>query len=305
MKGFAKTLFKNSNTLIVPIDKLSNYLFAADITAIESIVEDKRLDIISPVRVIFPSDENGVANLTPFDKMILNVLLSVQDAGNEYISYFKLYRLLGGGKMLFNNANKMCKALDRTLWKLRCTDLTVTMTDIVSKRKKYAQKLNVPYNDEKNKKEVTIRGVVLPNEVMTTSINGKITDSTIHFLGESVIFRVADLKDQFARTDLNLLSVPIKTTQNTITLTAYLLERILKIKGSNAESKKHVTKLAKAISFDTLFRQCGLPADTRDQRQTVRRNTEKILDHFKEQNFIADYLISPSDNGDFSIEIAF
>lgn len=302
----SNTIFKNFDHLVVPIDKLSNYLFSADVDNITNIIEDKRLNINSPVKLIIPTDENGKkATISPFEKLVLNVLLSAQDAGNEYISYFKLYRLLGGGEMLFKNATKMHKAIDKALWKLRCTDLTIAMTDIVGKRKKYAAKCNAPYNNPQDKKDITFRGVLLPNEVVTVNINGKPSESVIHFLGKSVVLRVADLKDQIARASLTLLSIPIRTTENTLTLTGYLLERILKIKGSNDENKKHVTRLDSSISFNTLFRECGIPSDTKKQRWDARNNVSKILDFFKEQGFIDNYAISKNLDGDFSIKIVF
>ena len=302
MTDTPQTIFKNFDSLIVPIDKLSNYLFAADVKNIDNIIEDKRLKILSPVKIIFPKDENGDANLTPFEKLILNVLLSVQNAGNEYISYFKFFHLLGGGKNI-NNADRLKKLIDKALWKLRCTDLTINLTDIVGKRKKYAGKLNAPYN-KADKKNITWRGCLLPNEIVTASVNGKVTEGTIHLLGKSIILRVADLKDQVAHADLNLLAVPIRTTENTLTLTGYLLERILKIKGSNDESREHVTKLSNSISFGTLFRQCGISAEDKRQRYEIRQTIAKILSFFKEQKFISDYSLEKSTDGDFSIKIS-
>ena len=299
-------IFKNFDTLVAPIDKLSNYLFAANVDNITNIIEDKRLNINSPVKLIIPTDENGKkATITPFEKLVLNVLLSAQEAGNEYISYSKLFHLLGGGHALFKNATKMHKAIDKALWKLRCTDLTITMTDIVSARKKYAAKCNAPYNNKQDKKKITFRGVLLPNEVITLKINGKPSDSVIHFLGKSVILRVADLKDQIARASLTLLSIPIRTTENTLTLTGYLLERILKIKGSNDENKKHVTRLDNSISFSTLFKECGLNAEDKRQRYEIRQIVKKILDFFKNQDFIANYELIQTPDGDFSIKISF
>lgn len=300
-----QTIFKNFDSLVVPIDKLSNYLFAADVKNIDNIIEDKRLKILSPVKIIFPKDENGNnIILTPFEKLILNVLLSAQEVGNEFISYSKLFHLLGGGDKLFGNANKMNEVIDKALWKLRCTDLTVNLTDIVSKRKKYANKLNAPFNDT-NKRIIEWRGVLFPNEIVSTRINGKNSKSVIHFLGKSIILRIADLKDQVARADLNLLAVPIRTTENTLTLIGYLLERILKIKGSNDESRTHVTKLSNIISFETLFRQCGISAEDKRQRYKIRQTVTEILTFFKEQKFIADYSLDKSTDGDFSIKISF
>lgn len=305
MTDTPQTIFKNFDSLIVPIDKLSNYLFAADVKNIDNIIEDKRLKILSPVKIIFPKDENGNnIILTPFEKLILNVLLSAQEVGNEFISYSKLFHLLGGGDKLFGNANKMNEVIDKALWKLRCTDLTVNLTDIVSKRKKYANKLNAPFNDT-NKRIIEWRGVLFPNEIVSTRINGKNSKSVIHFLGKSIILRIADLKDQVARADLNLLAVPIRTTENTLTLIGYLLERILKIKGSNDESRTHVTKLSNIISFETLFRQCGISAEDKRQRYKIRQTATEILTFFKEQKFISDYSLDKSTDGDFSIKISF
>lgn len=303
-----QSIFKKFDSVTVTIDKLSNFLFAANVPTFDNIIEDKRLNILSPVKIIFPKDNTGQnINLNPFDKWVLNILLSAQNAGNEYISYFKLYQLLGGKGKSINRADDLKIAIDKALWKLRCTDLTIDLTNIAYAKKKYSQKLNITYNaKDTDRKKIVWRGVLLPHEVITASVNGKISDGVIHLLDNSIVLDVADFKNQIARADLILLSaVPIRSTENTITLTGYLIERILKIKGSNDENKKHVTRLKHSISFNTIFKECGLKSDDKRQRYEIRKNAEKILDFFKEQNFISDHEFIKTVDGDFSIEIIF
>lgn len=300
--------FKNFRDLIMPIDKFSNFLFVADVPIFDNVIEDKRLNILSPVKFIFPKDDNGKSvNLIPFDKWVLNVLLSAQHAGNEYISYFKLYQLLGGKGKSINRADSLKIAIDNALWKLRCTDVTIDLSDIAYAKKKYSQKLNLQFNSkDKDRTKIIWRGVLLPHEVITASVNGKIAEGVIHFLGNSIIFDVADFKDQITRADIALLSdVPIRATQNTISLAGYLLERTLKIKGSNDENKKHVTRLNHSISLQTVFNECGIPSETKKQRWDAKQNVKKILDFFKEQGFIDNYNFSQNPDGSFSIEIFF
>lgn len=83
------------------------------------------------------------------------------------------------------------------------------------------------------------------------------------------------------------------------------MERILKIKGSNDEHQKHITRLDNAISFYTIFKECGIEADTKKQRLDTRRNVAKILNFFKEQNFISDYEFVKNLDGNFSVRIFF
>lgn len=307
MQKIPQSKFKNFNDLIFPIDKFSNFLFAANVPTFDNLIEDKHLNIKSPVKIIFPKDNFGnIVNLTPTDKLILIVLISAQLAGNEYISYAQLFHLLGGGEN-YKNAKKIQNIIDNALWKFRCTDVTIDLTDISYARKKYSAKLKIPYNaKDKDRQKIVWRGVLLPNEVITASVNGIVTDGVIHFLGKSIIFDIADLKDQIARADLKLISsISIRTTETTLTLTGYLLERILKIKGSNDESQKHVTRLNNSISFNTIFKECGISAETRKQCWDARQNALKILDSFKAQNFISDYELIKTTDGDFSIEISF
>lgn len=289
--------------LIIPIDKLSNCIFRADLKNFGAIVEDKKSKIQSPVKMILPKGDDGKPiNLTPFEKTILIFLISAQADGNKHISYRKLFNLLGGSTNL-SHAKNFKAAIDTALWKLRCTDLTIDLSEIVAARKKYANKLNVPYNPKDgNIAKVVWRGVLFPNEVITATINGGKSESVIRFIDDSIILRVADFKDQIIRADLNLFDCDIRITVQTVTLIGYLFERILKIKGSLC--KDHVTKLENSISFETLTFQCGVPSSKKDQRQTLLRNVKKILDSFQANNLFKNYDVLKTSDG-LSIKIFF
>lgn len=124
-KNKISVTFKTFDSIIIPIDKLSTVLFEAESEALDAIIEDKKNNIESPVRILYPRDEDGKQIiLTPFEKHVLTVLISAQYVGNEYISYSKLFHLLGGGTD-FSRATELKKSLDTALYKLRCIDLTM------------------------------------------------------------------------------------------------------------------------------------------------------------------------------------
>jgi hypothetical protein len=174
------------------------------------------------------------------------------------------------------------------------------MSTIIGKRKKYAAKLNLPQN---YKGSVTFQGSLLPNEIITAKVNSNITNGVVHFLDSSILFDIADLKDQIARCDIKLLDVPIRNTEQTVTLKFYLLERILKIKGSNNENRKNVIKLHNTILLDTLYTNCGLSDDGKNRKSEYRQNISQILSYFKKFDFISEYEFVKDGDKFFGIKI--
>jgi hypothetical protein len=62
---------KKLETLLIPIDKLSDVLFDLEKQDAEEIIENRKLGITTPIIVTRPKDSNGKDIPTsPFDKLI-------------------------------------------------------------------------------------------------------------------------------------------------------------------------------------------------------------------------------------------
>lgn len=298
-----KTKLKKIKEFVVPIDKLSSVIFDTDKEGIEGIVENRHLDILTPFSLKLLKDNNGNdIPLDPIDKLIILVAISEQLAGNDVITFSRLFHDIGGGDKLTHAPVIQAVLIDR-ISKLRRTEISVDLTALLAKFKNYAETLGV--NPNPNGK-IILTGALLPSETITAVINGRIIEGAIHFLSSPVIFTIASMKNQIARFNPNLLDVPIKTTEQTLKLKFYLLERILKIKGSNDPKRnKRVRKLNNSILFETIYRQCGLSDAEEWQKQDARKNIVQILDHFVSQNFIKNYEIVKQDATFYSISIIF
>lgn len=302
-----KFQLQKTENIISPTDKLSCLIFNAEIEDkedTEAIIEDRGAGVESPVKIIFPKDSAGNdVVLTPFDGAILWAAISEQVAGNEVTTYSRIFHILGGGRDL-RDATKLKAAIADSLRKLRHIDLSVDLTALIKHFKKYRQNAaDLGFNVNA---KIVVEGALLPNQIITATVNGVTTEGVVKFLGDSPLLTVAEIKKQFAEFKPTLLAAPVRCTAQTITIKGYLVARILKIKGSHAENRnKRVRKLNKTILFDTLFSQCGLDSDSKWQRQEYRKTITEILNHFIEEHFIKSYNFTKKDGKFYSIEIDF
>ena len=243
-------------------------------------------------------------NLNQFDKAILQSAISEMLAGNEYTTPAILYKNLGGS---CSNSlpDEMKNLILLSLEKLSHLRAVIDFSRINAKRKYI----------EVNK----FNGFLLPSEFITATISGQKSES-IHFLGDSVLLKVAEEEKQFLTIDADLLQVPrLRNTELVIKLKTYLLERVATIKGSHGKYKKHlagktsegkyffksVKPLSNKILFDSLFVQCGLSDATKWKSQDIRKAIEKTLNHFKDKNFITEWKLTKKNNEYDGVQIDF
>lgn len=289
--------------LIMPIDKLSNVIVGIDSDEIEGILENRKSNVETSVTLTLPRDRNGNdIPINPTDKLIILACLSEKAAGNDIITLGRLFHDIGGGRDLVD-APKIKAAIIDSIRRLRITNLKVDLTDLIEQYPKYAESLG----QKKNKNgRVILEGALIPSENITVEVNGKIAESAIHIIGTPILWRIAKMKNQLAHCEQELLNVPIRTTEQTLMLKGYLLERILKIKGSNDPKRnKRVRKLSNVILFNTIYQKCNL--DGNDTRRTTeyRKTITQILNHFITRNFITDYKFIKKNGKFYSIEVFF
>ena len=297
---------KKLETLLIPIDKLSDVLFDLEKQDAEEIIENRKLGITTPIIVTRPKDSNGNDIPTnPFDKLIFWIALSEQNAGNSCVSHTRIFHSLGGGEH-FNNAYNVKVAIVNSLRKLRLTNLQADLTALTSRSKSYRKELEDLLDTEFDGKQVVLEDSLLPTKSVSASINGKISDGVISFHDVSIILHIAEMKKQLVHCDPILLDVPnLRCTVQTITLKGYLLERVLKIKGSLSSSRKRVQKLNNIILFDSIFSKCGLADEGRNRKAEFRAIISKILAHFTAHNLITSFEFVKKDGKFYSIKIDF
>lgn len=302
-KANAKIQLKSIQEIIVLIDKLSTLIFDDETNCNESltaVIENRHSDIKTPVTLNLLKDSNGNdIPLNQLDKLILTAAISEQAAGNDVVTFGRLFHTIGGKRL--DKAKNIQAAIDDSISKLRRTEIIADVTALTNKYKRYAATLDAAPNVEG---KIILKGALLPSETITANINGKVTDGAIHFSVKPVLFKIAEMKNQLVHCSPKLLAAPIRTTEQTLKLKNYLLERVLKIKGSHdRKSNKRVRKLNKSILFDTICRQCELNTADKWQMQDLRKCVAQNLDHFKEQGLIKSYEFTKKSRKFYSIEI--
>lgn len=296
-------LNKKIEDLIMPIDKLSSVIVGIDSDEIDGILENRKNKVETPVTLTLPRDRNGNdIPINPTDKLIILACLSEKAAGNDIITLGRLFHDIGGGQRL-SEAPKIKAAIIDSIRRLRITNLKVDLTELIEQYPKYAESLG----QKKNKNgRVILEGALIPSENITVEINGKIADGAIRIIGTPILWRIAKMKNQLAHCEQELLNVPVRTTEQTLMLKGYLLERILKIKGSNDPKRnKRVRKLSNVILFDTIYQKCNLTDTGRNRQGEYRKTITQILEHFISRNFITGYNFIKKNGKFYSIEIFF
>ena len=291
--------------LLIPIDKLTNVLFDIEKEDPEEILENRKLGITTPISLTLPKDKHGQdIQLTQFDKLIFWIALSEQNAGNFCVSHSRIFHTLGGSQKL-NDAPNVKAAITDSLRKLRNTTLTADLTALTSHFKSYKRKLETLLGTEIYSNKIILEDSLLPTKTVTASINGKITDGVIYFHDISILLTIAEMKQQLIHCQPELLAAPVRSTVQTLCLKGYLLERILKIKGSHSDNRKRVRPLNNTILFDTIYSKCGLADAQKWQKQDFRKSISTILEHFKTQNLIKSYEFTKKNGKFYSIIVIF
>lgn len=305
-KIFKNFQLKKLETLLIPIDKLSDVLFDLEKQDAEEIIENRKLGITTPIIVTRPKDSNGNDIPTnPFDKLVFWIALSEQNAGNSCVSHTRIFHSLGGGEN-FDHASNVKAAIIESLRKLRLTNLHADLTAIISRTKSYKKSLEDLLGIEINDRQVILEDSLLPTKTVSATINGKISDGVIYFHDFSILLHIAEMKKQIAYCSPSLLEVPnLRCTVQTLSLKGYLLERILKIKGSLSSSRKRVQKLNNTILFDSIFSKCGLNDEGRNRKAEFRAVISKILTHFINQKLITSFEFTKKNGKFYSILINF
>ena len=290
---------KPTKKLIFPTDKLSKEVFNVTIPKnkddfVNTLIEDKRLKLTTQYYL-----EPMKGDLNQFDRAIFCVACSEYLAGNTVFTINRLFKRIGGGVNLTDN---MKKIVSDSVNKLACTRFIADVSKLSER---------LPKSD---KTKFTFKNYLLPVKSVEFELNGMLVDTSFEFLDMPPLLEIAELKKQFIPCDVKLLDIPtLKTTEQTVKISSYLLERVLMIIGSHQKHPAHIvgkskdnkpickkaTALEKKILLDSLYTQCGLADADKGKKRDARNVIKKVMEHFQALDLISDWHFEEKDGNKF------
>lgn len=218
--------------------------------------------------------------LTPFDREVHDAIVSLYVAGNKFITSSMIFETLTGKKGATLNPNQKKDILDSVD--------TLMTTPIIVDANAEAKLFNLD--------SFVYKGMLLPCEQAHASINGSVIDC-IHLLREPPYYTYSSHRNQIGKIEVKLLNSPTNKNKETIMLQGYLYRRILAI--------PHLRPIIKYEDIYDLFNLSNFKSDAslKNKKFKIRTQTKKILEFWKNQNFIKGYSEKESTSRPTSITI--
>jgi len=264
---------------LTPTDKVSGLAFSNELTGgqIQQLAMERRgskKQITTLASIDFEKLNGSVQiksrkKLTAYDREVHDAIITLfVDGGNEYITPQMIYQVMTGNPDAYLNP-KQAEAISDSITKCMYSRLII---DASEEAKAYGFD-NFKYD-----------GNLISGERVTATLNGNVLEC-LRILRPPVLYEYANKKNQIGRFDIKLLNSPINKTEEIITLQGYLYRRILSMKGSS--------NLSKTIVYETVYNQIEVTAASdgalRKKKSKVRDQIKKILDYWKQENFILGY----------------
>lgn len=281
IKNNENILTKTPKTWITPLGKVVDLAFNGEgklyntepiLVKINS--RKSKKEILSAANLNF--DDGGIQitgkkELTPYDREVHDAIVTLYvGEGNEYITPQMVYRTMTGDRKAKLHS-KQKNAIINSIEKMMCSHIKL----IASKEECKAYGFD----------EFSYEGVLLFAEKLTATLNNNISEA-YHLLKEPVFYTCANKKNQIDRLNIKLLNSPVSKNEETIVLQGYLYRRILAMKSSK--------KMKPIIAYDTVYKHLDIQAASetslRNKKAKIRKTVKKILDYWKEQKFITDYI---------------
>ena len=274
----------------MPTSKIENALFDRrknDVFYDNSLVAVKTGgNKITPVEVLVSVDYQGLREqgknisktqrLTTYDKEIHNAVISLYDAGNQYLSPNIIQNVLSGNKEYGDGSRKSLTVNGRQEVLTSLTKMMETSIKIDARKEGRAF----------NGNEYQYSGKLLPLDfVKEVSLNNNPAKDCFHFLRCPPLLEYSRLRKQLTSADIALLGI-LTNRREHILLKGYLLSELLWMKYSK--------KRRPIIRYDTLWEYLGLNLsanndDVIHKRKNMRDNVKKCLNYWINIKFIKGY----------------
>ncbi len=280
-------------TFLTPTDKVSNLAFSNELTggqkqkvAMERRGRKKQITTLASINFDNLNGSvqiKGRKELTAYDREVHDAIITLYvDGVNEYITPQMIYQVMTGNPNAYLNP-KQAEAISESITKCMYSRLIIDASEEAK-----------AYGFDSFKYD----GSLISGERVTASLNGTVVEC-LRILRTPVLYEYANKKNQIGRFDIKLLNSPINKTEEIITLQGYLYRRILSMKGSS--------NLSKTIVYDTVYNQIDVkaasPGALRKKKSKVRDQIKKILDYWKQEEFIAGYVENKRGKRIYSVTI--
>lgn len=250
---------------ISPTDKVTKYAFGGLLTSenqpLKMEPRKSRKQITTIARINFDAPQlQGIKGLTYYDRMVYDAITTLYINGkNEYITPQMIYQVMTGQPD--NYATKGQESLiNESITKFMYGGIYIDASQEAKDRK-----LPGKYTYDTN---------LLHAERMRQNLNGTITDC-IRLIKAPVLYEYADEKNQIARIPVAALASPVRKTEDIMALQAYLLERVLAMRGSKTAERD--------ISYQTIYDKLwGAEAAeaSRMKKKRIREHAATILTYW-------------------------
>ncbi len=296
IKDSENILTKTPKTWITPLGKVIDLAFNGEgklyndkLIGVKINSHKSKKEILSAANLNFDDRRiqiTGKKELTSYDREVHDAIVTLYvGKGNKYITPQMIYRTITGNKNTKLNP-KQKNSIVNSIEKMMYSRIKI----IASKQECEAYGFD----------EFSYDGALLFAEKLTATMKGTPTEA-YHLLKEPVFYTYANKKNQIERLNIKLLDSPVSKNEETIILQGYLYRRILAMKSSK--------KMKPIIAYDTVYKHLDIQAASdgalRKKKLKIRNTIKKILDYWKEQNFIISYEENSYKNEIVSITIRY
>ena len=211
---------------------------------------------------------NGVnisRELTVYDKWVWNACANLNEQGHKAFTAEQIYQAMG------NEGRPNSKTKEKILDSVETLSRARVTIDNTEEHELYP-----------NYDRLKATFPLLDTEICIAYSRGQIVEDAIRIIQSPKLFEFAEDRHQITKLPINVLESPLNKTEDNLLLSDYLLMRISKMRNS-----KYITR---TILLDTIYQKCCI--ETYKQKQRLPEKIEKILNHYKELEWIKDFQIT-------------
>lgn len=207
--------------------------------------------------------------LNIYDKYVFLAVANLIEQGNEFVTPSQIYKAMGY-KGSPGQADKQ-KIIDS----INIMSAARVMIDTTNESEKTKYKYDT-FRQTFN---------LLNTEIVQGMFKGNVVQEAIQIKEIPKLFTFAMGRNQITSIPQTLLSVPISNSDQNLKLKDYLIRRIARMKRM-----KSTKTTPRTIKIDTICNACDIT--DRKAKQRLQEKLKKLLGHFKEQEYIKNFIIN-------------
>ena len=131
---------------------------------------------------------------------------------------------------------------------------------------------------------------------MTIKMGGRRV-AAYKILVEPLLYRYAKAGKQISAIDIKLLDTPVSKTNDIIVLQGFLLRKIEAMKSDRTADR--------IILYDDIYKIFGInePQKVKNQLQRIRKYMDTMLEYWKGEKYITDFIVNKKGKSYYSVTI--